>query len=85
MLERKEDALDERETALAKRKREAETLESKVEELYEEARQELVRVAALSKEEARTIIMDEAKQEALHDAALLQKEIEQKAKLEADK
>lgn len=85
MLERKEDALDEREAALAKRKREAETLESKVEELYEEARQELVRVAALSKEEARTIIMDEAKQEALHDAALLQKEIEQKAKLEADK
>ena len=84
-IDRKEDQINTRDAEIAKRKHQAEELERKVEDLYEQGRQELVRVANLSQDEARTIIMDETKQAALHDAAILQKEIEQKAKEEADK
>jgi len=84
-LDRKEEQIDVREEEILKRKQQAEELERKVEDLYEQGRQELVRVANLSQDEARAIIMDETKQAALHEAALLQKEIEQKAKEEADK
>lgn len=84
-LERREESLDQRETQIVRRERETNELGNKIDGLYEEARQELVRVAELSREEARTIIMDEARAEALHDAAVLQKNIEQTAKQEADK
>ncbi len=84
-IDRKEDQINTRDAEIAKRKHQAEELERKVEDLYEQGRQELVRVANLSQDEARTIIMDETKQAALNDAAILQKEIEQKAKEEADK
>lgn len=84
-LDKKSDTLEKREETINKRIQEIDQMEVSVQKLLENARTELERVANLSAEEARKILLDEVRKEVTHETAMMIKEIESKAKEEADK
>ena len=84
-LDKKSEILEKKDETINERMLELDQVEAKVQKLYEERRAELERVSALSGEEAREILLDEIRKEITHDAALMIKDIESKAKEEADK
>ena len=63
----------------------AETAEQAARELEEKQRVELERVAKMTQEEAKDMIVQRIQKEAFHDAGVMVREIEQNAKNEADK
>lgn len=77
-LERKEERLNEQEKLIQEQLAEAEALVAKREEM-------LQKIAALSREEARALIMEDVRDQALHDAAVIARSIEEDAKQEAEK
>lgn len=85
LLDKKSDALEKRDENLNKKQQEIQSLEAQVQELYTKQREELERLSGLTSEEAKQILLDEVRKEVKHDAAMLVKEIETKAKEEADK
>ncbi len=91
-LDRKDESLDKRETLLEKkedslnqRQQRIEELESKVDEMVRKQQTELERISVLTREEAKSIIIDRMENELAHDTALMIKESETRAKEEADK
>ncbi|MGN2349609.1 ribonuclease Y [Clostridium cagae] len=84
-LDKKSDALERREEKINQRMLDIDQVEANVKEIYTQRREELERISSLSSEEARKILLDEIKREISHDAALMIKEVESKAKEEADK
>ncbi|EGL81912.1 2,3 cyclic-nucleotide 2-phosphodiesterase [Caldalkalibacillus thermarum TA2.A1] len=84
-LDRKLNALEQKEESLSQRQRQVEEMESKVEALYKEQQAELERIANMSHEEAKQIILSNVEKEVRHEAAMLAKEIETQAKEEAEK
>ena len=77
--------MEKKEETINKRLREIDEMDLNVQELCKKRREELEKVANLSSEEAREILLAEVKREVSHEAALMIKEIESKAKDEADK
>lgn len=84
-LDKKSEMLEKREENLTKRTQDIDELEKSVNELYSRQRGELERISGLSSEEAKQILLDEVNKEIKHEAAMMIKEIETKAKEEADK
>ena len=84
-LDKKSDQIQMKEDAIAERLVEVTNVELEVKELHNKIRGELEKVSNLSGEAAREILLDEIKKEITHDAALMIKDIESKAKEEADK
>lgn len=84
-LDKKEESLERREESLTKKQRQIEEIESKVEELLEEQQRELERISSITRDEARQIIMTETENEMTHELAMMVKEMENRAKEEADK
>ena len=84
-LDKKSDMLEKRDETLNKKQQEILTKESSVDELHKKEREELERLSGLSSEEAKQILLDEVSKEAKHDAAILVKEIEARAKEDGDK
>ncbi|WP_062197928.1 ribonuclease Y [Massilibacterium senegalense] len=84
-LDKKEQLLEQTEDALIEKQQQIEEMKSKVEELVQARQNELERISGLTQDEARKLILEEAEKEAFHDAALLMKDIEARAKEEADK
>lgn len=84
-LDKKSDLLEKREDSLNKKSQEIQNLEDSIQGLYNKQRQELERISGLSTEEAKQILLDEISREIKHDAAVMIKEVESKAKEEADK
>lgn len=91
-LDRKDDALNKRESglerkeeALTERQQHIEQMESKVEELVREQTLELERIAALTREAAKDIILKQVENELSTDIAMMTKEAETRAKEESDK
>jgi ribonuclease Y len=84
-LDKKSDMLEKRDETLNKKQQEIQSVEDEVQMLYTKQREELERLSALSSEEAKEILLEEVRKEVKHDAAILVKEIETKAKEEADK
>jgi ribonuclease Y len=84
-LDKKSELLEKKDETINQRMLEVDQVEARVQKIYEERRAELERVSALSSEEAREILLDEIRKEITHDAALMIKDIESKAKEEADK
>ena len=78
MLEKKEAGLINREETLAKRKKE-------VEELFEKEKQELERISGLTSEQAKEYLLKTVEEDVKHDTAKMIKELEAKAKEEANK
>ena len=84
-LDKKSDLLEKKEETINKRMQEVDQVEENIQQLYVKRREELERISNLTTEEAKEILLGEVKKEVSHDAALLIKEIESKAKEEADK
>lgn len=85
LLDKKGDMLEKREDNLNKKQQEVLDLESSIEELYKKEREELEKISGLSSEDAKQVLLDEISKEIKHESALLIKEVETKAKEEADK
>ncbi len=84
-LDKKLDNLEAREETFNKQQKELQKLQEVTETLYQKQNEELERVSSMSMEEAKAVVMEKAEKEALHDAGLLAREIEAKAKEEAEK
>jgi len=90
-LQQKEDGLDKRTLALEAREdkinkmqEDAKKLTAKAQSFYDQQIQELERIAGLTSEEARTLLLDNIEKEARGDAANIIREIETSAKNEAE-
>ncbi|MEW6439496.1 MAG: ribonuclease Y [bacterium] len=91
-LDKKIDLLDKREFEASKKEKRAFKLEKTVEEkliqlqkMQEEARVKLERIAGISKEEAKNLLMDSLIEEVKHESARQIKQIEERTKEIADK
>jgi len=91
-FEKKGDALDAREATLAEREKgvnakekEAEAARAQVDELVDEARKRLEQVAGMSQEDARRELQETLLEEVKHDSAKAIRQIEEEAKVEAEK
>lgn len=84
-LDKKSDLLEKKEETINKRLQEIDQMEENVQQLYVKRREELERISALTSEEAKEILLGEIRKEVSHEAALMIKDIESKAKEEADK
>ncbi len=91
-LDKRSDSLDSREEDLKKRSEALEAKKESVDRLHEEAEElrqkqqsELERVAALTQDEAKQMIIERVQKDAFHDAAATVRDIESRAKDEAEK
>ena len=84
-LDKKTEQLEKKEENLAQKVVELQEKEKLVEELHTQRRAELERIASLTTEEAKNILLDQVRNEVSHDAAIMIRDIETKAKDEADK
>lgn len=85
LLDKKSEAIESKEEALNKKQQDINEKETSIDELYEKQRQELERLSNLSSDEARDLLLEETKKEIKHDLAIMIKDMENKAKEEADK
>ena len=84
-LDKRESLLEKRDDSLNKRQQHIEEMESKVDEIVRTQQAELERISGLTREEARTIILERVEHELSHDIAVMIKESENRAKEESDK
>ncbi|BAU28818.1 ribonuclease Y [Aneurinibacillus soli] len=84
-LDRKMEQYERKEVELERREQSINQMHVKAEELLTSQVTELERISNLTQEEAREIILQQVEAEVRHEAAMLAKEIEQRAKEEADK
>jgi len=84
-LDRKIYRLEKKDEDLKKREEEIAALREELRDIYKEQRLELERISMLSTEEAKKIILQRVKDEIQHETAQMIKDIEQQAKVEADK
>ena len=84
-LNRKSQSLEDRETNLNNKIADLAKKEAELDELKAKQIVELERVAAMSREEAKQIIIDRVQKEAYHDAAALVRDIEAQAKEDGEK
>ncbi len=84
-LEKRENSLESKEEALSSKQQLIEEREKDVEKMIEDQQKELEKIAGLSKEDARDIIMKSTEEELNHELTLMVKESEQRAKEEADR
>ncbi|MET1238608.1 Rnase Y domain-containing protein [Enterococcus faecalis] len=84
-LEKRAGSLEEKEEKLGARQQLIDERVKEVENLINQQHQELERIASLSKEEAKSIIMKSTEEELNHELTLMVKESEQRAKEESDR
>ena len=84
-LDRKSDALEKKEQSLAHKESSLEKQKVKVEELHEKRLQELERISGLTSEQAKDYLLKIVEDEVKHESAVMIKEMESRAKEEADK
>lgn len=91
-MDRKDDSLNKREAslerkddALSGRQQHIEEMERKAEELVAKQQTELEKISALTRDEAKKLILDDVERELSTDIAVMTKESEQRAKEESEK
>lgn len=84
-LDRKSEAIEKKEASLAKRETELETLRNEVADLEAKRTQELERISGLTSEQAKEYLLKTVEDEVKHETAVMIKELETRAKEEADK
>jgi len=84
-LDKKVEALEQKEEVLNKKTKEVQALRDKIEELQKKQLEELERISGLSVEEAKEYLLKSVEDEVKHEAAMLVKDLEAKAKDEADR
>lgn len=85
LLDKKGETLEKKEELQSKKQSEIDKLQTSVQELYDKQREELERLSGLSVEDAKALLLEQVSNEIKHETALLAKELETKAKEEADK
>ena len=84
-LDKKLEGVESREQQLNERTKKLDKLEEEINALYAKQEQELERISGVTLDEAKTMVLSRAEQEAKHEAAVMLREIEQRTKEEADK
>ena len=84
-LDRKADSLEKRESQLTSREDKLNKRQAEVDALSEKRVQELERISGLTSEQAKDYLLKSVEEDVKHDTAKLIKELENKAKEEADK
>lgn len=84
-LDRKNENLDKKNDRLTQELKRLEVKELEIAELVEKQKVELERVATMTSDEAKEILLEEVRANSVHEAANLIRDIEQKAKDEAEK
>ncbi len=91
-LQNKEETIDKRNESLERKEdnlaRKIKTLEEKeetIDKLYEEQKLELEKLSGLTSDEAKEILLNDTRKEIMQESAMMIKEMESKAKEEADK
>jgi len=83
--DKRELMLESREQSLTERQQQIEETESKVEAMIQEQQTELERISGYTTDQAKQIILNRIEKEVTHESAIMIKEIEGRAKEEADK
>ena len=84
-LDKKSDALERREASYAAKEEKLAKQSAELNKLQEKRVQELERISGLTSEQAKDYLLKTVEDEVKHEAAMLVKELESKAKEEADK
>ena len=84
-IDRKSDSIEKKEDLLIRKGRELEEKENLINELYEKQVLELERLSGLTSEEAKELLLNDIRKEIIHESAIMIKEMENKAKEEAEK
>ena len=84
-LDKKLDNLEAREEALNEKYKEAERIEAEAQKLHDQQQSELERISNMTMEEAKDVLISRIQKDAYHDAAVMVRDIESRAKEEADK
>ncbi|MBR4443909.1 MAG: DUF3552 domain-containing protein, partial [Clostridia bacterium] len=84
-LDKKLDNLEAREESLNEKYKEAERVEAEARKLHDQQQSELERISNMTMEEAKDILIARIQKDAYHDAAVLVRDIEGRAREEADK
>lgn len=83
--DKREILLENRDQSLTERQQQIEETESKVDAMIQKQETELERISGYTTDQAKQIIFDRIEKEVTHESALMIKEIENRAKEEADK
>ena len=84
-LDRKTEALEKKESRLSAKENELDKVRQEVEEFHEKQLQELEKISGLTSEQAKEYLIKTVEEEVKHETALLIKDLESKAREEADK
>ena len=84
-LDRKTEALEKKEARLSAKEAELDKIKQDVEEFHERQLQELEKISGLTSEQAKEYLLKTVEEEVKHETAVLIKEMESRAKEEADK
>ncbi|MBR3505219.1 MAG: ribonuclease Y [Clostridia bacterium] len=84
-LDKKLDNLEAREESLNEKYKEAERIEAEAQKLHDQQQSELERISNMTMEEAKDVLISRIQKDAYHDAAVMVRDIESRAKEEADK
>ena len=84
-LDKKSEAIERREAGFTAKEEELKQREAKVEELSQQRVQELERISGLTSEQAKEYLLKTVEEDVKHDTAKMVKELETRAKEEADK
>lgn len=84
-LDKKTETLEKKEANLAQRLKEIEQKNEEITEIKAQQTAELEKISGMTRDEAKTILMQDIENQTRHDAAVMVKEIEQQAKENAEK
>ncbi|WDL97316.1 ribonuclease Y [Alicyclobacillus sp. ALC3] len=84
-LDKKLELLEQKSDELRNREKQLDEMRSDIVVLHQRELKELERISGLTQDNARELILSTVERESRHDAAVLMKEIEQEARLEAEK
>jgi ribonuclease Y len=84
-LDRKIESIERKEEALNRKEAEIESLKARLSEIYQQQVSELERISGLTSEEARQQLLADIEKEVQHEAALMIKDVENKAREEAER
>ena len=84
-LDKKSEAMEKKEASLVAREEKLSKKSAEVEALYEKGIQELEKISGLTSEQAKEFLLKSVEEDVKHDTAKMIKELEAKAKEEADK
>ena len=84
-LDKKVENLEQRDEAIAKKQKEIQKSLEEVQQLYKKQVEELERLSGLSSEDAKQLLLNNIEKQIRHEAAMMIKDIEVKAKEEAER